>query len=167
MQMIMELKEVVIETPKGSPQKYDYDQSTHFFKLKKILPEGMCFPFDFGFIPETKGEDGDPLDVIVISDFACFPGCLINCRIIGGFKALQSKESGKKKLIRNDRFIGIPECSTFYQKIASINELPHEIVDQLEDFFINYNKIQKKEFKIINKLNAKDALKLIKKNAEK
>jgi inorganic pyrophosphatase len=163
----MELKDVVIETPKGSSQKYDYDQSTHFFKLKKILPEGMCFPFDFGFIPGTEGGDGDPLDVTVISDFTGFAGCLISCRIIGGFKALQSQESGKKKMIRNDRFIGVPECSAFYKKIESIKELPEGIINELEDFFINYNKIQKKEFKIIKKLNAKDALKLIKKHADK
>ena len=58
---------VVIETPKGSAQKYDYDFNDHFFDLKKILPAGMMFPYDFGFIPGTKGMDGDPLDVILIS----------------------------------------------------------------------------------------------------
>ncbi|HLY68708.1 MAG TPA: inorganic diphosphatase [Puia sp.] len=163
----MESKEVVIETPKGSSQKFDYDQSSHFFKLKKILPEGMCFPFDFGFIPDTKGEDGDPLDVIVISDFPSFPGCLIDCRIIGGFKAVQSENPGKKKIIRNDRFIAVPECSAFYKKIQSIKELPDEIINELEDFFINYNKIQEKEFKVIRKLNPKEALKIIKKNSTK
>jgi inorganic pyrophosphatase len=64
--------DVVIETPKGSAQKYDYDPDTHFFKLKKILPSGMVFPYDFGFVPDTRGEDGDPLGVIVISEFHSF-----------------------------------------------------------------------------------------------
>src|ERR1700743_668040 len=95
--------DVVIETPKGSVQKYDYDDKTHFFKMSKILPSGMVFPYDFGFIPDTKGEDGDPLDVIVISEFNSFPGVMIKCRVIGGIKAKQSEEDGK--MIRNDRFL--------------------------------------------------------------
>src|SRR5882724_761988 len=87
--LIMFSIDVVIETPKGSAQKYDYDPSTHFFKLKKILPSGMMFPYDFGFIPGTRGEDGDPLDIIVISEFQSFPGCKMKCRVIGGIKAEQ------------------------------------------------------------------------------
>src|ERR1700760_5120369 len=102
--------EVVIETPKGSSQKYDYVPNTPFFKLKKILPSGTVFPYDFGFIPDTKGEDGDPLDIIVISEFNSFPGIMIKCRIIGGIKAEQSTKDAKK-MIRNDRFIAIPKCS--------------------------------------------------------
>lgn len=66
--------EIVVETPKGSAQKYDYDPKSRFFKMSKILPSGMVFPYDFGFVPDTKGEDGDPLDMIVISEFNSFPG---------------------------------------------------------------------------------------------
>lgn len=163
----MSTMEVVIETPKGSSQKYDYDPKSRLFKLRKILPQGMCFPFDFGFIPDTKGEDGDPLDVIVISEFPAFSGCLVDCRIIGGFEAEQSKEPGKSKMIRNDRFIAIPQCSIFFEKIETLKDLPGKITDELEDFFINYNKIEKKEFKIIKKLDSKEAIKIIKKNADK
>ena len=123
--------EVVIETPKGSSQKYDYDPKTRLFKLKKILPQGMSFPFDFGFIPGTKGEDGDPLDVIVISEFPAFSGCLMDCRIIGGFKAKQSKEAGSTKRIRNDRFIAIPQCSLFFEKIETVKDLPEKIIREL------------------------------------
>lgn len=85
---------LIIETPKGSSEKYDYDTQHHLFKLHKILPAGMVFPFDFGFIPGTKGEDGDPLDVLVISEFESFPGIMIDCRIIGCIKA---KQIDKKK----------------------------------------------------------------------
>ena len=115
--------DVVIETPKGSSQKYDYDPETHFFKMKKILPSGMVFPYDFGFVPDTKGEDGDPLDVIVISEFHSFPGCMIKCRIIGGIKAEQSGEKGKKKMIRNDRYLAIPKCSNIFEKIKDIEKV--------------------------------------------
>jgi inorganic pyrophosphatase len=155
--------EVVIETPKESGQKYDYDPETKFFKLKKILPSGMVFPFDFGFIPHTKGDDGDPLDIIVISDSCSFPGCMMECRLIGGFKAMQTDSTNKKKIIRNDRFMGIPSQSVLYQKIKSIEDLPDKILQELEDFFINYNKIQNKKFKILSKLNPASAIKIIKK----
>src|SRR5882762_8155402 len=154
--------DVVIETPKGSAQKYNYDEKTHFFKLKKILPSGMVFPYDFGFIPDTKGEDGDPLDVIVISEFCSFPGCMIKCRIIGGIMAEQSKDKGKKEMIRNDRFLAIPKCSNIFEKIKTLSDLPDNITDELQDFFIDYNKIEGKVFKALKKLEAKEAQKIIK-----
>jgi inorganic pyrophosphatase len=152
---------VVIETPKGSAQKYDYDEDTHFFKLKKILPSGMVFPYDFGFIPDTKGQDGDPLDVIVISEFKSFPGCLMKCRIIGGIQAEQSKEKGKKQKIRNDRFLAIPDCSSIFEKVRTISDLPEDITTQLEQFFTDYNRMEGKAFKALKKMEAKEAKKLI------
>jgi inorganic pyrophosphatase len=148
--------DVVIETPKGSAEKYDYDPKTHFFKMKKILPSGMVFPYDFGFIPDTQGEDGDPLDVIVISEFNSFPGVMIRCRLIGGIKADQSDEEGKK-MIRNDRFLAVPKCSNIFDNIRSINDLPKKIIDQLEEFFVDYNKLEGKKFKALEKMNPKEA----------
>jgi inorganic pyrophosphatase len=153
--------DIIVETPKGSAQKYNYNPSTRFFELKKILPTGMMFPYDFGFIPATQGEDGDPLDVIVLSEFSSFPGCMMKCRIIGGFKAEQSKEAGKRKLIRNDRFIAVPECSLFFSNVTSLKDLPAEIVSELESFFVNYNKIEGKTFKILGKLDNGESEKLI------
>jgi inorganic pyrophosphatase len=153
--------DVVIETPKGSAQKYDYDEKSHFFKLKKILPSGMVFPYDFGFIPETKGEDGDPLDVIVISEFNSFPGIMIKCRIIGCIKGEQSDEKDPRKMIRNDRFLAVPKCSNTFQKVRKMEDLPDQIVDDLKAFFTNYNKIEGKKFKTIGKLDPEEALKLI------
>ncbi|HEY4065144.1 MAG TPA: inorganic diphosphatase [Puia sp.] len=157
----MDFVDVVIETPKGSAQKYDYDPDSHFFKLKKILPSGMVFPYDFGFIPHTKGEDGDPLDVIVISEFNSFPGIMIKCRIIGCIKAEQSAEKDKKKLIRNDRFLAIPKCSNIFEDIKNMDDLPKRIMNQLEQFFVDYNKLEGKEFKALKQMDAKEALKLI------
>jgi inorganic pyrophosphatase len=149
--------DVVIETPKGSAQKYDYVPNTPFFKLSKILPSGMVFPYDFGFIPKTLGEDGDPLDVIVISEFNSFPGVIIKCRIIGGIKAEQSEEKGSKKMIRNDRFLAIPKCSNIFQNIKRMEDLPGEITDQLEEFFVDYNKLEGKKFKALDKVGPKEA----------
>lgn len=151
---------VVVETPKGSAQKYNYDPITHFFKLKKILPAGMVFPYDFGFIPETKGGDGDPLDVIVISEFGSFAGCIIECKLIG---AIQAEQTGKdKKIIRNDRFIAIPKQSEMFKDVDSISDISDTVIKELEDFFVQYNKLQGKDFKPLKKLDAKLAMKQIK-----
>ena len=156
----MEVITAIIETPRGSTEKYDYDEKSGFFKLKKILPSGMMFPYDFGFIPGTKGEDGDPLDIIIISEFHSFPGCMMDCRLIGALKAVQTE---KKKKIRNDRFIAIPVQSTTFKKIETANDLSHNTVEELEQFFINYNKAEGKTFKPLNMLSAKEAIKLLKK----
>jgi inorganic pyrophosphatase len=153
--------EVVIETPKGSAQKYDYVPNTPFFRMKKILPSGMVFPYDFGFIPKTKGEDGDPLDVIVISEFNSFPGVIIKCRIIGGIKAEQTEDKDSKKMIRNDRFLAIPKCSNIFENIAQMQDLPTRITDDLEEFFIDYNKLEGKKFRALKKMGSKEALRLI------
>jgi inorganic pyrophosphatase len=151
---------IIIETPKGSSQKYDYEKKLDRFKLKKILPAGMVFPFDFGFIPHTKGEDGDPLDVIAISEFKTFPGCAMECRIVGAIKAMQTEETGKK--VRNDRFIGIPVASEIFKDIHSLLQLPEEVMHQLEEFFKNYNREEGKKFEVLDLLDKKAAEKLLK-----
>jgi inorganic pyrophosphatase len=153
--------DVVIETPKGSVQKYSVEPGTSFFRLKKVLPTGMFFPYDFGFIPNTKGEDGDALDVVVISEFCSFPGCIIQCRIIGGFKAEQSNKKAKQKVIRNDRYFAIPVHSKIYQEMESMNDIPSALLKEIEDFFIDYNDIEGKTFKVLDTLSAKASFKII------
>ena len=153
--------DVVIETPKGSSQKYDYVPNTPFFRLKKILPSGMVFPYDFGFIPNTQGADGDPLDVIVISEFNSFPGCIIKCRIIGGIKAEQSEGKDSSKTIRNDRFLAIPKFTNIFQDVKKMDDLPGQVTDQLEEFFVDYNKLQGKKFKALAKMGPNEAYRLI------
>jgi inorganic pyrophosphatase len=86
---VLDVEQVVVETPRGDRNKYKLDEQTGRFKLSKVMPEGMVFPFDFGYFPETKGEDGDPLDVLVLSDEPTSPGCLIDCRLIGVMLARQ------------------------------------------------------------------------------
>jgi inorganic pyrophosphatase len=126
----------------------------------------MVFPYDFGFIPKTRGEDGDPLDVIVISEFNSFPGVIIKCRIIGGIKAEQSKDKNSDKLIRNDRFLAIPKCSNIFQEVQKMEDLPEQITDQLEAFFFDYNKLEGKKFKALDKMGPKEAQRLIEEQLE-
>jgi inorganic pyrophosphatase len=149
----------IVETPKGSAQKYTYEPEHKWLKLKKIMPAGMVFPFDFGFIPDTKGGDGDPLDVIIISELKSFPGCVMDCRIIGGITAEQTE---KGKTVRNDRFLAIPEVSELFAKVKSIEDLPKDVITQIETFFINYNEIADKKFKPLKQIDAAEALKMIK-----
>src|SRR3954463_28871 len=152
---------VIIETPKGSAFKYTYEPKKHLFKLSKVLPAGMTFPFDFGFIPDTKGEDGDPLDIIVIAEFESFAGCIMDCRVIGGIKAEQTERDGKTQ--RNDRFIGVPVVSQLFADINSTEDFPKKIMEQLEAFFKNYNELSGKQFKSLGSMSPEEAYELIKK----
>jgi len=93
----------IIETPKGSRNKFDYDPESNLFMLAGLLPEGMMFPFDFGFIPSTKGEDGDPVDIMVLMDAPAHVGCMIDVRIIGIIDAEQTQEGQTKKNSRISR----------------------------------------------------------------
>ena len=159
----METISAIIETPKGSGVKYTYDQSDGFFFLKKALPAGMVFPYDFGFIPETKGEDGDPLDIIIISEFSNYMGCKIECRLIGSLQAMQWALNGMKNKIRNDRFFGIPVQSIIFEKVKGVRDLPEKLLAELKAFFIQYNKMQNKVFEIEGLSNAQKSIGIIKK----
>src|SRR2546423_588389 len=94
---------VVIETPKGSRVKYSYDPKSGMFALTRALPEGMMFPFNFGFIPGTEAEDGDPLDILIYNEEPLMGGCLIQAELVAAIEAEQVEEGEKT---RNDRLIG-------------------------------------------------------------
>lgn len=158
----METVTVIVETPKGSGQKYDYDPRTGKIKLKKVMPLGLVFPFDFGFIPGTLGGDGDPLDVVIISEVSSFSGCLMDCRIIGALKVIQQERDGKE--MRNDRFIAVPEVSHRYAEVTAIRDLPKTIIDQAVAFFVSYNEQAGKKFSVLEKLSAAKAFQLIEKS---
>ncbi|MEO5563220.1 MAG: inorganic diphosphatase [Chitinophagaceae bacterium] len=147
--------DIVIETPKGSRIKYKYDENHKLFRLKKILPAGLVFPFDFGFIPGTKGEDGDPIDILIISEFQGFPGCLMDCRIIG---CIQVEQTFEGKTIRNDRFLGVPEKSAVFENAISIEDIPSTIITQIEAFFVNYMEGEGKSILLLGNLNASQAI---------
>ena len=151
--------EIIIETPKGSRNKYKYNAKKEIFKLEKILPVGFSFPFDFGIIPRTKGEDGDPLDIFLITQQSTFTGCHIDCRIVGGIKAEQTEDG---KTIRNDRFFAIPECDDMYAYVQNIRDLPREMVNEIGEFFMAYHKLENVEFVPQSLLDAQEVKKLIK-----
>ena len=139
---------VIIETPRGSRNKYAYDVTNGLFKLKKVLPTGAVFPFDFGFIPSTLGQDGDPLDVMVLMDEPVYPGNLITARLIGVIEAEQSAEG---RMERNDRLIAVASKCQDYQNVKELTDLDKNLVTQIEHFFVSYNQVEGKKFQPIGR----------------
>ena len=149
---------VVVETPKGSRVKYSYAPETGMFELKKALPEGMMFPFNFGFIPSTKADDGDPLDILILNEEPLVPGCLLKARAVAVIEAEQTEEDGKK--VRNDRLIGMAvakQTPTFMEKL----DVDKKTLQQIEYFFESYNKLSGKKFKVLGKGGEKKALAMV------
>lgn len=126
---------LVVETPRGSRNKYAFDPETECFILKKVLPLGFSFPFDFGFIPSTLGEDGDPLDVLLLLDESVPMGCIVKVDIIGAIK-LEQKRDGVTQ--RNDRLIATPTGMSNRNRMECLADLPPKLVEQIEAFFVAY-----------------------------
>jgi inorganic pyrophosphatase len=149
----------IIETPKGSRNKFDYDPDSGLFMLGGLLPEGMMFPFDFGFVPATLGDDGDPLDILVLMDAPAHVGCLIEVRIIGIIEAEQTEHG---KTVSNDRLLGVAIHSYNHEGLESINDVSTTLLDQLEQFFISYNKQRGKKFRVTGIGGSKKSLAFLK-----
>jgi inorganic pyrophosphatase len=139
--------QVIIETPKGSRNKYAFDPDERIFELKKVLPAGMAFPYDFGFVPSTKAEDGDPIDVLVLMDEPAFPGCLLKCRPVGVIEGEQGKKGDKE---RNDRIVAIELGNHRWAHVKHIDDLGKQFARELEEFFVNYHELTEKKYKIID-----------------
>lgn len=148
----------IIETPKGRRNKFDYDPDFRLFRLGGLLPEGMTFPFDFGFIPSTLAEDGDPLDVMVLMDEPAHVGCLLDVRFIGVIEAHQIE---KGKVIENDRLMAVAVHSYNHEHIQSLDDVNTTLLNQVEEFFISYNKSRGKKFKVKGRHGPKRAAELI------
>ena len=155
---------VVIETPKGSRNKYNYDEKLGLFKLGGVLPSGASFPFDFGFVPSTVGGDGDPLDVLVLMDEPAFTGCLVYVRLVGVVEAEQTERDGETE--RNDRLIGVAAESRLQRHVRALGSLGPDLLEEIEHFFISYNQIKGKEFKPLGRFGPQKALKLVEEGAK-
>ncbi len=149
----------IIETPKGSRNKFNYDEELELFKLGGVLPVGAVFPFDFGFIPSTLGGDGDPLDVLLLMDEPAFPGCLVEARLLGVIEAEQTEEDGETT--RNDRLIAVASNSRTHKHVRSLDALHASMLEEIEHFFVSYNTIKGKEFKPLGHFGPTRAHKLI------
>ncbi|HEX3846258.1 MAG TPA: inorganic diphosphatase [Steroidobacteraceae bacterium] len=131
------LVHAVVDTPRGSRNKYKYDPQLRVFRLSRVLPRGMHFPWDFGFIPGTLGADGDALDVVVLGEEPTFPGCLLTVSLIGVMRARQRE---KGKTIRNDRLLGVRRTPVNEPYLRELREVPRAVLDEVEQFFVDYNR---------------------------
>ena len=149
---------VIVETPKGSRNKFDYDETYRLFRLGGVLPAGAVFPFDFGFIPSTLGEDGDPLDVLLLLDEPAFAGCLVAARLIGAVAAEQAEDGGAT---RNDRLIAVAAASRNHRDVRSLDALGGNLLAEVEHFFVSYNAAKGKQFTPLGRPGPDEALRLV------
>ena len=150
----------IVDTPKGSRNKFKYDEEKGRFKLSGTLPLGNSFPFDFGFVPSTLGEDGDALDVLILMDEPAFTGCLVPSKLIGIIEANQT-EAGETS--RNDRLIAISADSRNYSHIRFLGDLNSNVVEEIEHFFVSYNDSKGKRFEVLRRSGPERGRSLIEK----
>ena len=136
----------IIESPKGSRSKYAFDPETGAFALKRILPDGMSFPLDFGFVPGTSAEDGDPLDILVLNDEPGCVGALVEARLVGVIEGEQ-REDGKT--FRNDRILAVAQVSHLFRSIRVADDLDGPVLKNLTQFWVNYGALRGAEFVVL------------------
>lgn len=149
----------VVETPRGSHCKLEFDPKLRVFTLAKPLMAGLTYPYDWGFIPSTLAEDGDPLDILVIHDAGTYPGLVLRCRPIGVLEVLQVSKGENE---RNDRIFAVPERSPFEGDLQDVRRLPARAVDELEKFFEATDALEDKKLKFLGWHGPSRAIKTIK-----
>ncbi|MFN2576403.1 MAG: inorganic diphosphatase [Pyrinomonadaceae bacterium] len=153
----------IIETPKGSRNKFNYDAKLGLFKLGGPLPLGTVFPFDFGYLPSTIAGDGDPVDILVLMDEPAFPGCLVPAKLIGVIEANQTEG---QETTRNDRLIAVSADSRNHSHVRFLGDLNNNLIHEIERFFVSYNETKGKRFEIMGRFGPERAISLIEQAAE-
>jgi inorganic pyrophosphatase len=127
----MDTINVIIEIPRGSQNKYEYDHESHTIKLDRHLIVSMGYPAEYGFIPDTLGGDGDPLDALVLTEYPTFPGCLIESKILG--MCIMEDENGK-----DEKLLCVPDYDPAWKKATDITDVPKSVLDRISHFFTVY-----------------------------
>jgi inorganic pyrophosphatase len=153
-----DLVHVVIDTPKGSRNKYKFDDAVQCFRLSRILPAGAVFPFNYGFIPGTRGEDGDALDVVLIMDDPMPVGMVTTAKLIG---VLSAKQTQNGETIRNDRLLAVPVTEVNASSVDSLADLSQTVLNEVEHFFESYNRAQGRRFEACGRLGPDAAERLV------
>ena len=155
-----EVFNVVIEIPKGSRNKYEYDEKLDVIKLDRVGYAAMAHPYDYGFIPQTRSDDGDHLDAFVLLDNSVFPGCLVQARPVGVLRMVDDGENDEK-------IIAVPADDIRYKHITDISQLTPHIKDEIQHFFEHYKDLQNKQVKILGWGDRQEALEVMKSSLEK
>ena len=146
---------VVVETPKGGRNKVAFDPELGVFKLMGVLPEGHSFPYDFGFVPSTLAADGDPLDVLLLLDAPTFAGCVVEARLLGAIEIEQQEKDGQ--VVRNDRLLAVAASSRQHKGLHSLDDLPSELLHEIEHFFISYNQVKGQTLTVLRRVGPERA----------
>lgn len=149
----------VIEATQATRHKLKYRAEWQAFVLSGVLPLGLSFPYDFGFLPSTRGDDGDPLDVLVLADEAMPPGTVAPCRLVGVIEAEQQDEGERAK--RNDRLIAVAAGSHRYGECRELRDVAAGVLAEIEHFFVVYNAHRGGRFRPIARRGAAAASRLV------
>lgn len=151
---------VMIEIPKGSRNKYEYDKERKAIKFDRMLFSAVHYPSDYGFIPDTLAEDGDPLDALVLVWEPTFPGCLIQAKPVGLFKMWDEKGPDQKILC-------VPIYDPLWNHIKDLSDVPPHLLKEIEHFFSIYKQLEKKKTGVEGWDGLSQALKIIKESEER
>jgi inorganic pyrophosphatase len=130
-----------IEIPRGSQNKYEYDKEAKVFRLDRVLYSPVHYPTEYGYIEKTLAEDGDPLDILVLTTFPTFPGCVIECRVIGIL--IMSDDKGQ-----DEKLLGVPVHDPRFQEVRDLSDVAPHILKEIAHFFSVYKELEGKETKI-------------------
>jgi inorganic pyrophosphatase len=159
------LMNVVVETPRGHRNKYKYDRQLQAIKLDTVMPAGVVFPFNFGFIPSTMADDGDPLDVLIFMDEGAFPGCVVEARLLGVIQAEQTEPGSSP--VRNDRLIAVANESYEHKGVDHIEQINDNLMREIEHFFVSYNQISGVRFEVIGNFGPERAREIVQEGIER
>ncbi|MCL2157748.1 MAG: inorganic diphosphatase [Methanobrevibacter sp.] len=149
---VPEVLYAVIEIPKGSRNKYEYDKDMESFMLDRVLHSSVVYPADYGFLPQTLYDDGDPMDILVLMDQPTFPGCIIESRPIGIMGMIDGGE-------KDFKILAVPVEDPKYEDIKDIGDVPSHLLDEIAEFFKTYKNLEGKEVEILSWENAEVAKK--------
>jgi inorganic pyrophosphatase len=150
---------VVVESPRGSAVKLKYRADLNAMSISRPLSAGLVYPYDWGFVPSTKGDDGDPVDAVLLWDVSLFPGVVVPCRALAVVQVEQNRADHKGR-IRNDRILALP-VEARREAHFTAGSIPERVRDELEQFFIAATALERKDAKILGWAGADAALELI------
>jgi inorganic pyrophosphatase len=133
---------VLIEIPAGSKNKYEFDKDLQAFALDRVLYSSVQYPYDYGFVPNTLADDGDPLDGMVLMDQPTFPGCIIAARPIGMLEMIDGGD-------RDEKILCVPDKDPRYAQVKSLQDIAQHRLDEIAEFFKTYKNLEKKVTEIL------------------
>ncbi len=150
------LLNVLIEIAAGSKNKYEFDKDLGALALDRVLSSSVMYPYDYGFIPNTLADDGDPLDGMVIMDEPTFPGCVIAARPIGMMEMIDGGD-------RDEKILCVPDKDPRYAHVKSLKDIPQHRLDEISEFFKTYKNLEKKAVEVLGWKDVDAVLPLVEK----